>query len=762
MADNTTNNKIVTTVELDVNLAAQEIVKLNSLASDSTAGLSERLDAKNKQIKIQNDLNKKGISDLEKQVKGLRGVVGKEKEYIKATQKLEKAKLNEVKVTERNAKQQRKLADSYDNSKGSLNKLDNATGGMITRLKVLAKSPIILAITVMVGIFNVLKNAIGRSEKATESFAKIGAFVSGILNGLISVLEPIVELLGESLVKAIEKPGEAWESLVGVLQSGFNVWKTQILDRFLGNLKVLSGTFQKGVLKMRIAWNEFTGDSEETTELEKSLNRVNIQIEEGYEAHRIANKQLVDGFNAVVSGVVSFGEKAKDAYDKVSSSTEELANSERRLVENGIALEKQQLTSLRLAEEQRQIRDDTSKSVEDRVSANIKLGKILDDQSERELELARLSLDIARKKVVANGNNIASLEEVGAAEIKILEIRERITGQLSEQIVNEVGLRKEAKDLEKANEQEFYDFKKGLILEESESKTATIERERSENILALENLKITEEEKSQLLLDIDTDYRAKKRDLKLEEDAVDIEAQLELDEIEIQRKRDLGESTLQLELDLLEKKRLQDVSAANLTAKQIEVINTKANKAKKDLKDKEEATDKAVNKAILESGINMAADAFGIAQEVAVAKMLMAAPEALSNVWKNAADQKTLPQIILHGVVGTATVMGPIAKGLKDIKKTRFSKKKGGTGGGGSISASSASSPVGVSNISNLAESNASRLGTNSSLSSRASADAVNGGTLGGVSGNIIFSENAHNSFMDQVNFREDRTTLGG
>lgn len=127
MADNVTNNKIVTTVELDTTAAAMDIVKLNSVASDSTQDLATRLDAKNKQIKIQNDLNKKNIADLEKQVKSLKGVDGSEKELIKTQKKLEKAKLAEVKVNERNAKQQRKLQDAYGKSKGALNKLDNAT-----------------------------------------------------------------------------------------------------------------------------------------------------------------------------------------------------------------------------------------------------------------------------------------------------------------------------------------------------------------------------------------------------------------------------------------------------------------------------------------------------------------------------------------------------------------------------------------------------------------------------------------------------------
>ena len=274
MAENV-NNTIKTTVELDVGAAQMEIVKLNAAASDGAKDLSERLEAKNKQIKIQNDLNKKNIADLEKQVQSLTGVIGSEKKLEQAQKKLNKAKLDEVKVNTKNAQTQKKLEGAYEDSKGSINKLNNATGGFIDKLKLLATNPIVLVLTLIVGVFKVLEKAIGRSEKATESFARVGAFISGIFNGMIAVLEPIVELLGDALVTAIEKPGEAWTAFVGALQTGYEVWKTQILDRFLGNLKILSGTFEKGVLKMRIAWNEFTGDSEETEKL--TIKQVQLQ-----------------------------------------------------------------------------------------------------------------------------------------------------------------------------------------------------------------------------------------------------------------------------------------------------------------------------------------------------------------------------------------------------------------------------------------------------------------------------------------------------
>ena len=55
------SNSITTTVNIDVNQARQDIVKLNSTASNSTKTLEERIIAKNKAIELQNALSKKAI-----------------------------------------------------------------------------------------------------------------------------------------------------------------------------------------------------------------------------------------------------------------------------------------------------------------------------------------------------------------------------------------------------------------------------------------------------------------------------------------------------------------------------------------------------------------------------------------------------------------------------------------------------------------------------------------------------------------------------
>lgn len=744
MADNTTNNKIVTTVELDVNLAAQEIVKLNSLASDSTAGLSERLDAKNKQIKIQNDLNKKGISDLEKQVKGLRGVVGKEKEYIKATQKLEKAKLNEVKVTERNAKSQRKLTDSYGKSKGAINKLDNATGGMITRLKALAANPIILFMTLLVGAFTLLKKAFTSSEEGQNKWNKAMAVVDALLGNLLDLVADFANIL----VDLFSNPKESLESFGKLI-------KENLINRFDGLINLIpelgkaitllfSGKFSEAgkvagnaVAKVALGVDDLSGKIIKATEATK--NFIKEQEREANLAAQVADKRA--------------------EADKI----------ERQLLVDRSVLE------AKIAQKRLDAKKENEFTSKQRKAFLEEAQKLEDQLIEKETKYLELRRDAQILENTFSRSNKENLDAEAKA-IAAVNDQQAVRAKKAKKLQTELNtITKEIERDDKKDSKELNDFKQGLILKESESKTAAIERERSENILALENLKITEEEKSQLLLDIDTNYRAKKKGLDAEEDAlklekeiIDLEVKLEKEAIEMQRLLENDRLTvderIKIQQDYVDRVTDIKVKAAAGDASKEEKAKKDGEVAKGKIRKIELKAESEKNKAILESGINMAADAFGIAQEVAVAKMLMAAPEAIGNVWSQAAKQPTIPQMLLHGAVGTATTISPIVKGLKDIKKTRFSKKKGGTGGGGgSISSASAgSAPVGVSDISSLAESNASRLGTNSSLSSRASADAVNGGTLGGVSGNIIFSENAHNNFRSQVNFREDRTTMGG
>ena len=96
----------------------------------------------------------------------------------------------------------------------------------------------------------------------------------------------------------------------------------------------------------------------------------------------------------------------------------------------------------RQAEKLRQVRDDETKTFEERIAANEELGRVLKEQEEEMLKLVEIQIKAAQADVDKNNsleNQIALQEALN--EKKAVEAQ--ITGFQSEQLVNQVSLQKE-------------------------------------------------------------------------------------------------------------------------------------------------------------------------------------------------------------------------------------------------------------------------------------------------------------------------------
>ena len=156
-------------------------------------------------------------------------------------------------------------------------------------------------------------------------------------------------------------------------------------------------------------------------------------------------KPIFDALGKAIEIVASFLEGLIDIVSNVigalfgfSGASNDAANS---LVEqrNKVKLLSAELALLQLeyqreAELMRQIRDDESKSIEERIQANFELGKVLAQQLEEEKRLANESLRLAEMELAMNKDNIDLQTALIDAKTKMAEIDERITGQRSEQI----------------------------------------------------------------------------------------------------------------------------------------------------------------------------------------------------------------------------------------------------------------------------------------------------------------------------------------
>ena len=140
-----------------------------------------------------------------------------------------------------------------------------------------------------------------------------------------------------------------------------------------------------------------------------------------------------------IFGITDRIEDAKDLADEIVNLRNEvmLAEAEQRLL---------QLTYQKEAEIQRQIRDDIRKTPEERKKANERLGEILEQQLQDEQALANKRLLLADLVLSTDEENIQFQVERTNALTELADIEERITGQRSEQKVNEAALDQEIHD----------------------------------------------------------------------------------------------------------------------------------------------------------------------------------------------------------------------------------------------------------------------------------------------------------------------------
>ena len=152
---------------------------------------------------------------------------------------------------------------------------------------------------------------------------------------------------------------------------------------------------------------------------------------------------LIDLF----TGAINWIGKLIGVTDGATSASDDFANSlvnQRKQVK----LLEAELAGLQLqyqkeAELMRQIRDDESLSIEERIKANYELGKVLEEQLRHERSIAEQSLSLAEMELSVNKDNIDLQVAVIDAKTKLAEIDERITGQRSEQLTNLNSLERE-------------------------------------------------------------------------------------------------------------------------------------------------------------------------------------------------------------------------------------------------------------------------------------------------------------------------------
>lgn len=278
-------------------------------------------------------------------------------------------------------------------------------------------------ISLVVKGFEFLQGVISKNQKIVDALAIGTEFLSRVLTDFVNF---IVNNFG----KVVDLFADVFENPQKYIKQLADAIKENLLER----VKSLIEAY--GILG-EIIKNVFTGEFDKAGEAAKRFGKEVVDIFVGVDdAFDKGKKVIKDAAGAVT-------DYAKSTL-QASIATVKLRN-EARLAESQAALAAARFK--KQAEEQRQIRDDESKSLTERIKANEELAKILDNQLKAEEDAAQKAVDAADNELAKNRNNIDLQIAYNQALAQLEAKREEITGVRSEQLVNTIALQKELNEL---------------------------------------------------------------------------------------------------------------------------------------------------------------------------------------------------------------------------------------------------------------------------------------------------------------------------
>lgn len=389
-----------------------------------------------------------------------------------------------------------------------------------------------------------------------------------------------------------------------------------------------------------------------------------------------------------------------DAYNKLKDTVGEYLDEAEDIVKlsNNARLAEAQLQITiakynRLAEQQRQIRDDERLSIEERIKANEQLDKILEEQQKAQLRLADASIASANADLRVNDNlenKVALLNAIANKE----SILEQIEGQRSEQLNNRWQLEFELFELKQLQQEQ--DAKTALFNEKVNKQYETDAIKRLENELQLLEQELELEERR---LEEKT-LMYKEGTLRRQEAENELVAFREEKELEIaEKEREILKSKEERDREVLQ--RIMDnenlnyserynaldeyltavVDATQLSEYEQNKLIEDATKKRIELAEKEKQAKLDMFGAISQAGDAMAQ---AVGEQTALGKSLAVA-SALISTYQGIANEigtKTVtPYEIALKIANIATVAAVGFKSVKDILSVKV--PYGGSSGGG-------------------------------------------------------------------------------
>jgi len=306
------------------------------------------------------------------------------------------------------------------------------------------------------------------AKKGQKGFAGIGKAIKGVGTALKAAGIGIVVALLAKLMDVFrnnQKVLDAFDTGMTALNIAFN----DLFDFLNNNIGAFTGFFKDIFENPQESLKAF-GDMIEKNIIERfnslldtfgfvgsalsSLFKGNFK--EAGEFAKMAGKEMVDvatgidnSFDKTVETVTKAAVAVTDYSKKVIENAGAITEQNKAAEKAAVEFEKLNAQFLKDAEDQRQIRDDETKTFAKRIEANNELNKILIKQGEEQKRQIQIKIDAAQAQFDINDSdaNFIALER---EKIALLQVEEAINGQMSEQKTNAVALEKEL--LETQNE----------------------------------------------------------------------------------------------------------------------------------------------------------------------------------------------------------------------------------------------------------------------------------------------------------------------
>ena len=285
-----------------------------------------------------------------------------------------------------------------------------------------------------------LKEVFSQNQKVVDVFSTAFETFSIVANQVVTAVINVYE----AIAKSSENFNGLGKVLGGLIKLGINPLK-------LGFFAV-----KLALQNAQLAWEEsFFGDKDPETikRLNEGIKETSKNIAEVAVDTLNAGKDIATNLGDAVSEVANIGKVAGEELGKIS-----IKNAKEQAKLNVELKNKAELAAVlnqgliedydRQAELQRQIRDDESKGIEERIKANDKLATILDEQEVAMKSNAALAVQRAKVELDKNKDNIELQKAYQEALNEQAGIEAQITGFRSEQQTNNISLLREQKELQ--------------------------------------------------------------------------------------------------------------------------------------------------------------------------------------------------------------------------------------------------------------------------------------------------------------------------